>query len=203
MNKSVLFSLLSLALSLPSISTAENLKEALLNLARSDQKGRYELVEVAKTDGYNSERFKSLWASQRTRDIENMAKLKKILDQHGFPGKSLVGKTASEAAFYVLQHSDIAYQKKYFPLVRNAVDEGELDPMLLAKMEDRILMREDSKQKYGTQLKSNQEGSLELVPIEDQFNVDCRRKQVNLPPINDYLRSNNIEPILVKHDCHE
>ena len=55
-----------------------------------------------------------------------------------------------------LQHADYAYQKKYYPSVKEAERKKEIDASNVALLEDRILMREGKKQIYGTQLTWNE-----------------------------------------------
>ncbi|ALW84075.1 hypothetical protein AUC43_02550 [Hymenobacter sedentarius] len=82
-------------------------------------------------------------------DSANIIRVRAILKQYGYPGKSLVGEPTNEAAWYVLQHSDDI--KHYLPLVKKAAQRGELPFRLYAQMLDRQLMREGKEQLYGTQ----------------------------------------------------
>lgn len=54
-------------------------------------------------------------------------------------------------------------------------------------MTDRLLVMNDKKkQLYGTQLRPL-DGKLVPEPIEDEANVDKRRKELGMPPLADYL----------------
>jgi hypothetical protein len=121
-------------------------------------------------------------------DSQNVARLNEIVARHGWPGASMVGQDGSQAAFLVLQHADQATQERYLPMVREAAAHHEIAPSLLATLEDRVRMRRGDKQLYGTQLKGNAAGQLELWPIEDEAHVDARRAAVGLNPLADYLR---------------
>jgi hypothetical protein len=57
---------------------------------------------------------KSVANRTRAVDQRNMARLAEIIDRFGWPGRSLVGDKASEAAFLILQHSTLDNQKRYF-----------------------------------------------------------------------------------------
>jgi Family of unknown function (DUF6624) len=58
-------------------------------------------------------------------------------------------------------------------------------------MTDRLLiLREKKKQLYGTQLVSK-DGKLAPEPIEDEANVDKRRKELGMPPLANYLKMVN------------
>jgi hypothetical protein len=55
-------------------------------------------------------------------------------------------------------------------------------------MTDRLLvMKDKKKQLYGTQLTSK-DGKLVPQPIEDEANVDARRKELGMPPLADFLK---------------
>ena len=92
------------------------------------------------------------------------------------------------AAFLVVQHTDQSTQEYYLPFLKAAVEEGEARPQDLALLEDRVLMRQGKRQRYGSQLQENGNGGWKFYPIEDEVNVDERRKSVGLPPISEYAK---------------
>lgn len=174
---------------------SRSLQAELLTMGEEDQKYRAELQdEMIKRSNAGvrtpSEVVLSLQKKQDEIDERNLARLEEIVRQHGWPGRSLVGEKASTAAFLILQHADLARQKKYFPLFKKAAADGEARRADAAMLEDRILMREGKKQIYGTQVRSGPEtgGKLELYPIEDERHVEERRTAVGLPPLADYLK---------------
>ena len=82
-------------------------------------------------------------------DSSNQVRMRAILKQYGYPGKSLVGTPTNEAAWSVIQHSqDIG---TYLPLIKTAAKRGELPCYLCGQMLDRQLMRDGKEQVYGTQ----------------------------------------------------
>ncbi|MFZ1675673.1 MAG: hypothetical protein WAT91_00290 [Saprospiraceae bacterium] len=68
----------------------------------------------------------------------------------------------------VIQHIDLANQEKYIPSFQKLVEEGELLAMDLAYLKNRILMRQEKKRDQ------------EFYPIEDEKNLNIRRKNVGL-----------------------
>ncbi|MBI9068477.1 MAG: hypothetical protein JEZ09_14370 [Salinivirgaceae bacterium] len=129
-------------------------------------------------------------------------RLKQIIKHYGWPGYSMVGKEAADAAFYTFQHSRRKYLKKYLPYMEKAAMMGEASKANYAKMYDRLLMYSGKKQSYGTQLVSS--GSLDKAgnyvrgvwqfhPIADFETVNERRLKMELEPIEDYAKSKNIE----------
>jgi hypothetical protein len=112
-----------------------------------------------------------------------------IIKQHGWPGKSLVGTDGAHAAWLLVQHADHdrPFQKRCLGLLKVAVQKGEATGEQLAYLTDRVRVGEKKPQVCGTQLRWA-DGQLQPQPIEDEGNVDRRRKTVGLHPLADYLR---------------
>lgn len=176
----------------------QKLRRELLIMLKDDQKYRGIVTDIEKNDTLaddeKQKRVSEIWEKQAKLDNGNIKKLAKILEKYGWPGRSLVGKEGSLAAFLVVQHGDLEYQKKYYPLLKEAINKGEADRDDAALLEDRILMREGKKQIYGTQLHFNEATKkLELWPIEDEEGVDARRASVGLESIAKYLKRFGLE----------
>lgn len=157
----------------------------------SDQSLRNEMTKAERDHGSNSPEMAALWEKQQKIDLRNIERIEAIIAGHGWPKRSTLGWKAALAAFVILQHADLPYQKKYLPLVRAAAAAKELDGSSLALLEDRILMREGKNQIYGSQLQRKADGQYAPFPIEDEANVDRRRAEVGLQPLADYVKSHN------------
>ena len=174
----------------------EALAAELETIRRDDQALRQSLSKL-KTD----EERKDTWLKINTLDSINLLKIEKIFLKQGYPGKSKVGGSLGSTAFLVIQHSDLAYQEKYFPLLEKATNEGELEKSSLALLIDRIRMRKGQKQLYGSQLHSNGgDSKMEFHPIEDEENVNKRRAEMGLGSIEEYAKLFKIEYKFVKKD---
>ena len=176
----------------------QNLRRELLRMLKDDQKYRNIVTDIEKNETLAADekekRVSAIWEKQNKLDKRNIKRLAEIIEKYGWPVRSLVGKEGSLAAFLVVQHGDVEYQKKYFPMLKGAVRKGEADPDDAAMLEDRILMREGKKQIYGTQLSFNQvTKKLELWPIEDEEGVDVRRASVGLGPLAEYVKRFGLE----------
>lgn len=176
----------------------QTLRSELAEMLKDDQKyrGMVNEIENDKTlpADEKEKKVSALWERQNQLDQTNIRKLAKIIDLYGWPTRSGVGKEGSLAAFLVVQHGDLNYQKKYFPLIKDAVSKGEADRDDAALLEDRILMRDGKKQIYGTQLYFNEATKkLELWPIENEESVDARRASVGLRPLAEYVKSFGLE----------
>jgi hypothetical protein len=124
------------------------------------------------------------WKLQTAIDAANMKRLAQIIDTYGWPGLRFAG-AASQTAFLVLQHADPATQRKYLPLLRDAVRRSDAMGGHLAMLEDRLLVDEGKPQIYGSQLAAN---PLRFEPIEDEALVDERRRSVGLEPLAEYAK---------------
>ncbi len=124
------------------------------------------------------------WKLQTAVDVANLKRLIEIIDRFGWPGLRFAG-GASQGAFLVLQHADSDTQRKYLPLLRDAVRRQDAMGSHLAMLEDRVRVADGKPQLYGTQLAGK---PLAFAPIEDEAHVDERRRSVGLPPMAEYAR---------------
>ena len=165
------------------------LRDELLTLFESDQSGRPLLQEAIREHGLDSSEVRALWEEQTRVDARNLARLKEIVTEHGWPGPSTVGRQASSAAFLILQHSDHETQIEYLPVVKAAVKAGEFSQSHFALFQDRILVGQGKPQIFGTQLYlDDATGKLAPYPIEDEANVDARRRELGMMPLAEYIQ---------------
>jgi Family of unknown function (DUF6624) len=203
MKHKITFSITALILSLApaqfaqspgAASPNEALRRELVKMGEDNQKHRQEMMNMmdrlATTDSEKvAKKWKQVVERQNEIDSKNRQRLDEIVKEHGWPKMSSFGPEASGVAFLIVQHADLEYQKKYLPLIKEAVTKNEARPSDLAMLQDRILKGEGKKQIYGTQVRVNQNTQvMELYPIEDEENVDARRATVGLGPLAQYLK---------------
>lgn len=164
-------------------------------LGSLDQAIRLKLDSVRKADGLNSKLENDLLVVMRKRDSTNFAAFEEIIKQYGWLGPKEVGYKNNQYLFLVLQHADLAFQKKYLPLFKESCEAGKVLPKDLALLEDRINMREGKLQQYGSQtLIDKTSKKYILYPINDIDHVDQRRAMVGLESLKSYMKSSfNIE----------
>jgi TonB family protein len=169
------------------------LARRLAVIYRADQRYRVEAINEAKKSGSGSAKDNELGKKQDVADLANMIEIEKIIKAYGYPGKSLVGKQ-SKVAFIVVQHNDLKAQEKYLPLFIKAANEGELDRSLLPLMIDRVRLANGQPQLFGTQLSEIKHSKkVQIKPIEDEINVNIRRKAYGLGPLETYYKHWNID----------
>lgn len=122
----------------------------LSKMWENDQRIRQEIQLIENID-YSENRRDSLTNEIKRIDASNVKRLKEIILQYGYPGKTLVGNDYSIVAFFIIQHSNYNFQKESLPLLEDAVKKGELEKSLLPALYDRLSMQKNNTQQYGTQ----------------------------------------------------
>ncbi|MGG2461702.1 DUF6624 domain-containing protein [Streptomyces sp. RGM 3693] len=127
------------------------------------------------------------FARMRALDAENAAALRRIIGAHGWPGHSLVGTEAANAAWLIVQHAELDLQLRSLDLLASAVEQGEATRQQLALLTDRVLMRQGKPQLYGTQYRDLRDGhGYQLWEVADPEDLDARRATVGLGPHSAY-----------------
>jgi hypothetical protein len=164
------------------------LRDELLAMAEEDQRVRAELASDGSLfDGYHP--------TMKAVHDKNAARLTEIIEQHGWPGRGLVGEDGARAAWLVLQHTighpDL--QRKGLVLLQEAVARGDVPAVEAAMLEDRIRFFEGRPQKYGAQFDWDENGQLAPLPVEGEATVDERRRSVGLGPLGEDVRRKRAE----------
>jgi hypothetical protein len=175
------------------------LRGELLRRMKAEQDVRVELTRLLPGAKFFDQKerekpeAKALFAKMRTIDEDNLKWFKEVVEEDGWPGKSRVGKDGAQAAFLLAQHAvgDPAFLTKCLGLLRDAYKKGEAEGQHLALLTDRHrVLVEKKNQLYGSQLTAK-DGKLVPLPIDEEENVDARRKELGLPPLADYLKAVN------------
>ena len=140
----------------------------------------------------------------RQSDSINQIKVTEILDRHGWLGPDVVGHRGNQALFLVIQHADLEMQIKYLPMLKEAVREGKAHASQLALLEDRVSLKQEGLQIYGSQILTHPDsGDHYVAPIKDPNLVNIRRAEVGLGTIEDYVKRWGIEWNLDHHMRHK
>jgi tetratricopeptide (TPR) repeat protein len=149
----------------------------------------YDCIEIAENRiGRNSIVVSALWELKKKMNDENQKELVQLIETKGWPKKSIVGQRATDAAFLVIQHSDIEKQTKYLPVIEKLCKENEASWENYALMFDRIQTSQRKPQKFGSQVHFDKiKNKYELFPLLDETKVDEWRSEVGLSPLADYV----------------
>ncbi|WPV67019.1 DUF6624 domain-containing protein [Chitinophaga sp. LS1] len=129
---------------------------------------------------------------------KNVDYLKQLFAKDGYLWKSDIGKEAAHISWIIAQHADFdtAFQKEYLRKMKVAVDMNEASAKDYAYLTDRVRKNTGEKQLYGTQMNyittRDSTGKIKVEsgiwPVEDEANLNQRRKEVGLVPIEEYLQ---------------
>jgi len=155
-----------------------DLRQRLLEMEEEDRRVREALSAAG-------ELFQGYAAEMAKVHQLNAEKLELMIEQYGWPGKSLVGEDGANAAWLILQHAigNPELQRRCLPILQKAVAQGETEPAHAAYLEDRICFFERRPQRYGTHFDWDKEGNLSPWLLENAERVDEYRGSVGLPPL--------------------
>lgn len=160
-----------------------DLKNRLDSIAKYDQLYRPLLQEtdlekreaLAQKLGLTKEDYTGdLWKKQRLLDTSNLKVVKNILDNYGYPGKSIVGEPTNLIAIDVIEHNPI-HIDQYLDLFKEAAAKGELPMTRVAALEDKYLMQQHKEQIYGTQAQITAANGFFIWPIKEPEGVNRKR----------------------------
>jgi hypothetical protein len=180
--------------SLKAAATRPALQAELIVRARKDQDIRSQVVESLREKGatFGSKDVEALTGpvivEMQRIDAENRTWLKDVVNRYGWPGKSLVDSDGAQSAFLIVQHAnhDLPFQKHCLTLMQQAPT-GDVAPDQIAYLMDRTRLVDGQKQVYGTQVELK-DGRWIVSSVENPEELDRRRKEFGLPPIEDYLK---------------
>lgn len=156
----------------------KDIAQKIIKLRNADLEVRNRLILNGQLDtGYHSE--------MEHLHNKNAATLDVIIDTIGYPTIDKVGKEASEAAWFIIQHAigQPTFIKKCARLLEEVVSQGDANPKHLAYLSDRIAIFEGKTQRYGTQFDWDRNGELSAQPLDDLAIVNQRRMSIGLNSI--------------------
>lgn len=123
-------------------------------------------------------------------DVPNLARLKQIMETHGWPCPPEFPAEAQRAAWYIAQHGqyvdetgttqwDADFAESILPEVMEAVEAEELTPWSYAAMFDRIRRTRGEPQRYATQIMCA-DGRAEFGELESADDVDRFRAEIGM-----------------------
>ena len=120
-------------------------------------------------------------------DADDDAWLRHLLEKDGLPGADQIGEFGLHLTWLLVQHADQDPQLQQWALAgferRHAAGEFSADE--LARLTDRVLLKQGKTQRYGTQFDWGS-GRFDPRHIDDVSDVDAHRRQLGLMPLADY-----------------
>lgn len=180
--------MISLILSALLFQTTINWTKPIANQPLSD-----ELVAMGAADQEVRMRWIKDQSNQALRDevaaidAKHVARLREIIKANGWPTFTLVGPKAANNAWLIAQHGGKEFLHETLPMMKEALDKGEMVGSNYALSLDRTRIQDGQKQVYGSQFDTKGD-KCEPLPIEDPEHVDERRKAVGMEPIAEYTK---------------
>jgi hypothetical protein len=162
----------------PHVVTRPALRNNLLLMAKQDQEAR---ASFSFAGGRGDPASDPGLARMIAVDSANLRRLKHIVDQDGFPTAEMVGLDGVSAAWLLAIHarSDPDFQERVLKLTNAHVRRGEVRGDQVATLMDDVLDGQGKPQRYGTNFEMR-DGELKPSAMEDEANVDARRRAVGL-----------------------
>ncbi len=124
-----------------------------------------------------------------TVDADNTKYLIELVREVGWIDVERFGAPAAGNAFLIVQHSgNLPLMLAALPPIEKDVKAKRLDAQQYALLFDRVRVMLGERQRYGTQLGSNPQGELVVIPLESRERVDELRKELGLFPLGDYFK---------------
>lgn len=159
-----------------------SLNKELIQMQKTDQEQRGKLNNLRKD--YNGRLpknvYDSIWIIIKKVDSLHTNRLMEIINKYGWPGFSLIGPAGSYATWLIIQHSNKQFMEYCLPLLKDAILKKDAFSANYAYLLDRVLIAKKQNQIYGTQYTTDNT----YWPIEDIDNLNNRREQMKLTPLN-------------------
>ena len=190
----VLFITLSACTNKKSVhSSIEQTDSLLCELHERDQQIRHKLMSVQQA--YIAEQrtelidsIVMLVAEQDRADSLNRVAVDSLL-QNGWPEG--LSEQSNRTIWLIIDHAHVEYQERYLPLIEQQAVRGTISPSDYATLLDRVNVRRQRPQRFGTQTGYKQrddEVFTFVYPIEDIDALDSLRLSVGLDSMHLYLR---------------
>jgi hypothetical protein len=157
----------------------EQLRKELVGMRDEDRRVRQELLDSGQLGGPYVPRMEEV--HQR-----NAARLRELIEQHGWPAEDIAGKDGAEAAWFIAQHAvgEPQFQRQALRLLLICAVEGRAPRWHAAYLEDRIAMQGGRPQRFGTQwINDSRDGRFRPWLLAEPNRINQLRAEVGLDPL--------------------
>ncbi len=181
----------------------DSLVAVLEKVYKDDQEPRLMFDSIEAKYGFNSPETKTQIEVMAKNDAQNVKIVEAVIERYGWIGIEESSENANRALFFVIQHADLKIQLKYFPVIENAVKSKKASAKWFAMLVDRTNIDQGKFQIYGSQLQGPNNQNLKFLPISDEPNVNKRRKEIGLEPMEEYAKRWNLIYTLPSKDRYK
>ncbi len=170
-----------------------SIQQEITRLWQEDQAGRFAYLQLRTED----ESGAAFWAQRlsvanaKSTDERSKRYLEKIVVDYDWIDRKRFGRSVSDHAWILVQHADgyPQFQAEMLERMRLYVENGGVRRKHYAYLFDRVAVNTGLKQRYGTQptWQCEEDGSMQLKPLEDPENVNARRKEMGLNTVEEGL----------------
>jgi hypothetical protein len=160
----------------------DELRRELITMREEDSRVRAELMAANELGGAYVPRMEEV-------HTRNAARLRELIELHGWAAEDIAGKDGAEAAWIIVQHAigEPEFQRRSLRRMQECADAGRIPAWHAAYLEDRIAMYEGRPQRFGTQwIDDPRDGHMRPWKLTDPDAVNELRAGVglrDLPPI--------------------
>lgn len=120
-------------------------------------------------------------------DAKDRPAVLEIFEKYGWVTVSLAGKDAAHNFWLLVQHQTPEIQQRTLPALEKAAKSGDASMNDYAFLYDRVQVGLGKPQHWATQTKCL-DGKPVLWPVDDPAGLDSRRKELALPPVDEYMK---------------
>ncbi len=176
------------------IKSIEKTRLEILTMAKEDRSIRCKLLEQVKSMNLTRSK-KERWLAEQLNavDLRNTKKVKQIFNQWGWPSKEKFDDATENAFWLLVQHAyyDLPLQRKVLNTLKKVKHKNALESKYYAYLYDRVQIRLNRLQRFGTQGKCIGPKNWQVFPLEDKKNINQIRAGMFLGSFNDYHRVMN------------
>ena len=157
----------------------EELRRELQSMWEEDLRVREELLAAGELGGPYHPRMEAV-------HVKNAARLRELIEEHGWPAEEIAGREGAEAAWLIAQHAigEPDFMRRSLELLRDCGEHGRVPKWQAAYLEDRIALYEGRPQRFGTQgIDDPRDGVDRPWTLADPEHVNESRASVGLSPL--------------------
>jgi len=180
----------------------KEIQQRIILLWRQDQAARGVYVALQTTDRAGSAYWAERLSAAHTVRMDESSRryLEEVMQSYDWVDRKRFGKTVSDHAWLLVQHSDDRpeFQAMALSRMEKYLKSGGIKKSNYAYLWDRVAVNTGRKQRYGTQPDWDcKNGKMKLMPLEDSAKVNALRAKMGLGTVEKSLKRMN------QQTCHQ
>lgn len=162
-------------------------------MVEEDQKWRGMIRKISNNEESKISKEEAISQVQET-DSKHYPILQQFYKKYGFVGFDEAGEDGSHNFWLLVQHQDrhVDFQLAVLEDMKIEAEKENASYTNYAYLIDRVKVNQGEPQVYGTQMILNETGTSYMTkPVIDRENLDKRRAEAGLPPIESYIKIMN------------